>query len=81
MSRITRILKKLHEVLNIQEIHIVDESSKHAGHYGLKDNTTSKETHLKISIISKDFNGLSRIQMHTKSTMHLEQSLMMGYMR
>lgn len=66
MSRIARILKSLHEVLDIQEINIIDESAKHAGHYGLKDSTTSEETHLKISIVSKSFQGLSRIQMHQK---------------
>jgi len=66
MSRITRILKRLSEILDIQEISIIDESSKHAGHYGLQDSTTSEETHLKISITSKSFEGLSRIQMHQK---------------
>lgn len=66
MSRISKILNKLHEALDIQEINIVDESLKHAGHYGLKDSTTSDETHLKINITSKSFSGLSRIQMHQK---------------
>lgn len=44
------------------ELDIVDESHKHQGHTGIT--TDSRETHLRIRIVSEKFQGLSTVEAH-----------------
>jgi len=49
--------------LHPAHLEIVDESSKHAGHY---QPSSSGGTHFKILIVSAAFKGLTRIQRHQR---------------
>ncbi len=53
------IVQKLTESFNPLELHVENESSKHRGHAG---DDGSGESHWRISVLSKDFSGKSRVE-------------------
>ena len=58
--RVAEIInRKLSESLSPTTLSIVDDSHKHAGHAGA---TPGGESHFSITIVSKSFEGKSRIQ-------------------
>ena len=58
--RVAEIInRKLSESLSPTTLSIVDDSHKHAGHAGA---TPGGESHFSITIVSKNFEGKSRIQ-------------------
>lgn len=54
-----RIEKKLQENFLPEFLEVIDESSLHAGHSGAKP---GGETHFRVRMKSKSFEGLSRIE-------------------
>jgi BolA protein len=66
------IRTKLDAALAPAHLDIRDESSKHAGHAGWRE---GGETHFRVSIVSKAFDGLSRVQRHRRVHEILEAEL------
>lgn len=62
MSVRTRIESRLTEALEPERLVVIDESSQHAGHQ--PDITGTGETHMRVRVVSKKFEGLSRIERH-----------------
>ena len=61
MAVIDQIREKLTKKLNTVQLDVEDESHLHAGHMGARP---EGETHFKVTIVSPDFNGQSRVQRH-----------------
>lgn len=55
------IKDKLNSALSIEQLEITDESYMHKGHAGARE---EGETHFNITIISENFDSLSRIERH-----------------
>src|SRR5438477_8968946 len=52
------IRRKLNEALSPDELDVVDESGRHAGHAGARP---EGETHFRVRIVSRAFAGMNRI--------------------
>ncbi len=61
MSFRERMESKLTEALTPDHLEIIDESALHAGHAGARP---GGETHFRIVIVAKAFEGVARIQRH-----------------
>jgi len=61
MRKIDVIRERLEQALSPVQLKILDESAHHAGHSGA---TPEGETHFRVEIISKHFEGLSRVARH-----------------
>ena len=59
MSRKDLIRQKIEEALNVAALEIVDESHLHAGHAGARP---EGESHFRITLVSSDFEGRSRLE-------------------
>jgi BolA family transcriptional regulator, general stress-responsive regulator len=57
----SRIEKKLTEAFQPERLDIVDESDRHAGHVGARP---EGETHFRVTVVSAQFAGKSRIERH-----------------
>lgn len=57
-----QIHAQLTERLQPTELRVVDESAAHAGHMGAND--SGQGTHMRVSIASPLFIGISRVQRH-----------------
>ena len=57
-----QIHARLTERLQPTELRVVDESAQHAGHMGANDSGAG--THMRVSIASPLFTGISRVQRH-----------------
>ena len=57
-----KIHARLTERLQPTELRVVDESAAHAGHMGAND--SGQGTHMRVSIASPLFSGISRVQRH-----------------
>jgi BolA protein len=57
-----QIHARLIERLQPTELRVVDESAAHAGHMGAND--SGQGTHMRVSIASPLFSGISRVQRH-----------------
>lgn len=57
-----QIHARLTERLQPSELRVVDESAAHAGHMGAND--SGQGTHMRVSIASPLFSGISRVQRH-----------------
>ena len=57
-----QIHARLTERLQPTELRVVDESAAHAGHMGAND--SGQGTHMRVSIASPFFSGISRVQRH-----------------
>lgn len=58
-----RIEDNIKDNINTTSLNVINNSHLHSGHAG---DDGSGETHFKIEISSKDFDGLSRIKQHQK---------------
>lgn len=58
-----RLRTKLEAAFSPSSLSIDDESAKHAGHAGARE---GGETHFRIRIVSRSFNGLTRVQRQRK---------------
>lgn len=61
MSIKDRINKNLTQQLSIIKLTVEDESEKHMGHAGYSE---GGETHFKITVVSDDFIGKSKVMRH-----------------
>jgi BolA family transcriptional regulator, general stress-responsive regulator len=61
MNTVERIRETLARTLLPQELEVIDESGKHAGHKGA---VPGKTTHIRVKIVSDAFRGKSRIERH-----------------
>jgi BolA protein len=57
-----QIHARLTERLQATELRVIDESAQHAGHMGANDSGVG--THMRVSIASPLFTGISRVQRH-----------------
>ncbi|MCF6321295.1 MAG: BolA family transcriptional regulator [Rhizobiaceae bacterium] len=64
MSMIETIEKNLQKEFNPQKLEIINESHLHAGHQPGFDGTG--ESHIRIRIVAKDFEGMNRLARHRK---------------
>jgi BolA protein len=61
MSFEAQIREKLTAALAPERLDIVNESALHAGHHG---SPGTGESHFRLLIVSKRFNGMSRVERH-----------------
>lgn len=66
------ISQKLHSSISINTLDVIDESHLHKGHLNW---SPDGETHFKITIISKDFDSMSKVQRHKLIYKILEKEL------
>lgn len=63
-----RIRRSLETALAPQQLAVIDESQKHAGHAHMLEKpghaTTQGETHFRIKVVAESFRGKSRIERH-----------------
>lgn len=64
MSIIESLEKKLQNAFNPDVLEVINESHLHAGHQPGFDGTG--ESHIRIRIVSRQFDGTSRIERHRK---------------
>lgn len=68
MGKIADAIKdKLEKAFNPSHLEVRDESHKHAGHAGARQHAQeygSGESHFHVVIVSKSFDGLSRLAKH-----------------
>jgi len=67
------IRKKIIEGLNPEQLLIVNESSKHAGHIGNPNN--GPETHFKLEIVASKFEGANSVKRHRMVYTLLQEEL------
>lgn len=72
MSVRDNIIKKLQEAFAPELLEVIDESHLHEGHAGHRP---SGETHFRVYIVSKAFEGKSRIQRHRMINAQLADDL------
>jgi BolA family transcriptional regulator, general stress-responsive regulator len=58
MSIANEIQRKLSKGLAPRELHIEDESARHAGHSGVRP---EGETHFRVRVVSEAFEGMDRL--------------------
>lgn len=63
MSFVEGVKQKLEKELEAQQVNIIDESYKHAGHAGNTSGHT-EGTHLVIEIVSSKFEGMGIMDQH-----------------
>jgi len=62
VSVASEIRSKLDAALNPLRLEIVDESARHAGHAGMRGHAREGgETHFRLTIVSRSFEGKSRV--------------------
>ena len=66
------IRTKLEAAFSAERIDVRDESAMHAGHAGARE---GGETHFRVAIVSKAFEGLSRVDRHRRVHEVLEAEL------
>ena len=60
-TRAARIIRCLNEALSPQSLDVLDESYKHAGHSGWRE---EGETHYNVHIVAEAFSGKNRVERH-----------------
>ncbi len=76
MSMIKSIEKKLHEAFNPDKLEVINESHLHAGHQPGFDGTG--ESHIRIRIISSQFDDITLIDRHRKINALLDDEIRGG---
>ncbi len=76
MSMIKSIEKKLHEAFNPDKLEVINESHLHAGHQPGFDGTG--ESHIRIRIISSQFDDITLIDRHRKINALLDDEIRAG---
>lgn len=61
MSVKATLREKLEAALKPEALEIIDDSAKHAGHAGAPE---GGESHFKVHIVSREFEGLNRVARH-----------------
>jgi BolA family transcriptional regulator, general stress-responsive regulator len=68
MTMQERIVARLTEALEPQQLEIVDDSARHAGHAGVRTGPGHAQgvggTHYRVKIVSPKFAGMSRVARH-----------------
>ncbi len=59
-ARAERIVSELRKALHTDDVELIDDSHKHAGHAGAKDG----RGHFRVRVVSADFDGLRTLQRH-----------------
>uniref|UniRef100_A0A7S0E088 Bola-like protein n=1 Tax=Hanusia phi TaxID=3032 RepID=A0A7S0E088_9CRYP len=59
----TSIWNLVNQNLEPTHMELVDDSAKHAGHAAMKD-STARESHFKLKVVSAKFEGLSLVKRH-----------------
>jgi BolA protein len=72
MGTADTIAQKLTVALSPVELSVEDESARHAGHAGSRP---EGETHFRVRIVSRDFEGLSRVERQRRVNMALAEEL------
>lgn len=72
MSMADRIRTKLTERFAPLHLEVIDESHRHHGHAGWQE---GGETHFRVRIATRDFDGLSRIAQHRAVMNTLDEEL------
>ncbi|WP_084396345.1 BolA family protein [Henriciella aquimarina] len=62
-NRSERIRTTLTQAFAPEDLDVVDDSARHAGHAGHAGASPEGETHFKVRIVSKKFDGMSRVAM------------------
>ena len=79
MSVAADIQAKLNVALNPLRLEIVDESARHAGHAGMQGHAhEGGETHFRLTIVSRSFEGQSRVARQRMVYAALSQELASG---
>ncbi len=68
----TQIENKLQSAFQLNALKVVDESHLHAGHVGARP---EGETHFRVTIVSPDFAGKSRVERHRMVNAALAEEL------
>ncbi len=76
MSMIKSIEKKLHEAFNPDKLEVINESHLHAGHQPGFDGTG--ESHIRIRIITSQFDDITLIDRHRKINALLDDEIRAG---
>ncbi len=63
MNRVERITEILKRELAPEQLLVRDDSHKHAGHAGA---SPEGETHMHVLVVSRQLQGLSRVQKHRR---------------
>lgn len=71
----TLIKRTLEENLQIQHLEVINESHKHAGHAG---DDGSGQTHFKLIVVSRDFEGCGRIDRQRQVNDLLSEAFLAG---
>jgi BolA protein len=71
------IREKLTKAFAPSELTVENESSKHAGHSGARDHLgrVTGETHFRVTVISSQFEGQSRVERHRRINAILREEL------
>ena len=72
MSMADRIRTKLTERFAPLQLEVIDESHRHHGHAGWQE---GGETHFRVRIATRDFDGLSRVAQHRAVMNELDAEL------
>ena len=72
MSTKDAIINKLREAFSLESLDVTDESHLHEGHAGHRP---GGETHFRVYIVSKAFEGKSRIERHRMINATLSEEL------
>jgi BolA protein len=75
MSAKERITETLTRAFRPVRLEVVDESAHHKGHAGWRE---GGETHFRVRIVSHDFRGKSRVEMHRMINSALSAELSAG---
>lgn len=67
-----KLSEKLNAAFSPTSLNLIDESHQHAGHAGARP---EGETHFKLHIVSSEFAGKSRIEVHRMITSVLAEEL------
>lgn len=72
MSMADRIRTKLTERFAPLQLEVIDESHRHHGHAGWQE---GGETHFRVRIATRDFDGMSRVAQHRAVMTELDAEL------
>lgn len=75
MTARDHIAQKLTETFQPERLEVIDESHLHEGHAGSRP---GGETHFRVHIVAKAFEGKSRVERHRMVNMALTQELAGG---
>lgn len=72
MNITQKIEKKINDAINVHYISVIDESGDHAGHHFVSQSATS---HIKLIVVSNDFQNMSSLARHKLIHKILEEEI------